>query len=100
MGGIEMAYQIHYDETAVRRGINEKPATTRSIVRVVLVVAICLAAIFALGNKSVQQFLIPGNDALTIEAMNIFVDELRNGESFRDAATAFCREIIDIADVE
>lgn len=95
-----MAYQISYSGTAVKQSIEERPVISKFLGRIILTACICLAAVIALSNESVQQILIPGEDAVTKEAFHIFVEELRNGEDFRDAATAFCREIIDIADIE
>ena len=95
-----MAYQISYSGTAVKQRIEERSVISKSLGRMILTACICLAAVIALNNESVQQFLIPGDNAVTKEAFYVFVEELRNGEDFPDAATAFCREIIDAADIE
>ena len=95
-----MAYQISYSGTAVKQNFDERSVVSKSLGRMILTACICLAAVIALNNESLQQFLIPGENAVTKEAFHIFVEELRSGEDFRDAATTFCREIIDAADIE
>ena len=95
-----MAYQISYSGTVVKQSFQEKTVIPKFLGRMILTVCICLAAVIAMNNEAVQEFMIPGNAAVTKEAFHAFVGELRNGEDFRDAATAFCREIIDAADIE
>ena len=95
-----MAYQISYGGTAVKKNFEERSVISKYLGRMILTACICLSAVIALNSESVQKFLIPGEDAVTKEAFHVFVEELRNGEDFRNAATAFCREIIDATDIE
>lgn len=95
-----MAYQISYSGTVVKQSFQERSVKSKFLGRMILTICICLAAVIALNNESVQHFLIPGDEAVTKETFHAFIGELRNGEDFREAATAFCREIIDAADIE
>ncbi len=46
------------------------------------------------GYSFLRSLLIPGEDAFTVQAFANLSDQLEAGMGFRDAVTAFCREII------
>ena len=60
-----------------------------------LVVFLILFGIIIENNHALMQYLLPGNHIVTERAINIFVNEIKDGESFSDAVTAFCKEIIN-----
>jgi len=45
-------------------------------------------------RSGIEEWLIPGNPMVTKAAFSLMIDELREGESFTDAVTTFCNEII------
>ena len=86
-----MAYQIRYEDTAVIK----KTKPQQKIISA-WIVSLCVVALLAgsLRLESVQNFLIPGDPEVTKAAFSAFTRNLENGDSFTDAATAFCRQII------
>lgn len=44
--------------------------------------------------EQVKQLLIPGEDAVTVQAFENMVEGLRDGGSLSDCVTVFCREVI------
>ena len=46
----------------------------------------------------VQEFLLPGDPAVTAAALENMVDNIKDGNSIAEAVTAFCREIVENAE--
>lgn len=90
-----MGYRIEY------KNIGKRPDKQRrswaSIIAVTCVAALLTGAITikTVGLKWVQEFLIPGDPAITAAALEEMVADLRQGTSLADAVTAFCQEIIN-----
>ena len=55
-----------------------------------LMVKICFPA----GTHKLQQYLLPGKPTVTQQALDGLVTNVRSGNTFRDAFTVFCQEII------
>ena len=51
------------------------------------------------GRAVLRDVLVPGDPDVTLHGLETLARELREGESFSDAVTAFCREVIDGAAV-
>ena len=51
------------------------------------------------GREVLCAFVFPGGGQTTIEAAEVFVYELKNGEPIKDALTHFCREILYHGDI-
>lgn len=61
---------------------------------------LCAAAAYSDSYKLViQEFLIPGDEAVTAAAFSTMLSELRAGTQPRDALTDFCREILSQAEI-
>lgn len=92
-----MAYQIRYGP--VKR---KAPTDRRKKAGCWLLVTLC-AAVLLIGiqfsgiGKTIWNWILPGDAAVTGAALNTMVEEIRAGESVSDAVTAFCREIIENA---
>lgn len=97
-----MGYRIDYGPAPKTR-----PAGFRSLLRLQLLTAVFLL-LFVLGvkkawpegTKKLQQLLLPGSSSASMDAFHGFLDDLREGDSFHDAFAAFCREVVDRADIE
>lgn len=96
-----MGYRIEYGQTMTRT-----PTTGACIQRrkkfALWLVPFCLIAVVTLlwGRvDEIRDLLIPGNTAVTEVAISQFVNDLRAGQDFGDAITAFCREIIENANI-
>ena len=95
-----MGYRIHYGENVIKEYIPE--SKNRSNIKLLWVLIVCCAFIFAFSrNKdTIINYLLPGNKEVTRAAISTFADDLRHGESLSDAAVAFCREIIENANIQ
>ena len=49
---------------------------------------------FGWQSEQVRDLLIPGDPEVTAAAFALFIEELRSGEGFREAVTAFCTEVL------
>ncbi len=92
-----MGYRIQYGDTP----IYDKQQNIR-LSRIVglslsfLVLFILLSWCFwPEGRLVLRDFLVPGDPDVTLHGLEVLTQELRDGESFSDAVTAFCREVID-----
>lgn len=61
--------------------------------------AVVIAAVVWVRLYGVPDFLIPGDPEITKEAMSVFVDKIRDGTGVKDAATTFCKMILDGAEI-
>lgn len=92
-----MSYRIEYGEDPFAAG-----KTGLRMGSVVLYTMVCLILFYGLtsafwpeGRASLQEFLLPGDNAVTAQALENMVEHLRAGEAIGDAVVVFCREIID-----
>ncbi len=92
-----MSYSVEYSPEKKRiypTSLSRKP-------KWILVILAVMIALFALQKTDKDQilksWLLPGNPDVTAAAFTSMVDDIREGESVRDAVTAFCLEIINNA---
>ena len=58
-----------------------------------------VAAVLWMRLYGVPDFLIPGDPEVTKTAASVMVDEIKNGATVGNAITAFCKTILDGAEV-
>lgn len=86
-----MAYQIKYNLVGPNRRTAKK---SKRVLVIVTALGISCLVITALHLPWAQNLLLPGDSAVTAAALEDLADNLQQGESFMDAITAFCRNII------
>lgn len=91
-----MAYQITYGPKT--RAEKLQPKRRGWMVAAAVVLAVILYAAVAWG--SLKNWLLPGDAAVTENALETFVQQLGEGESLTDAFACFCREIIGHAQAD
>lgn len=85
-----MAYRIEYDSGgATRQEVRKKRFSA-----VWLVLAVAAAILIPGIRTAVWHWLLPGDGAVTAQALGELVTDLQTGEPLGEAVTAFCREII------
>lgn len=52
------------------------------------------------GAEVLRDILIPGDNAVTVQAMKDMSHNLKNGVALSDAVTAFCQDVIQGAELE
>lgn len=88
-----MGYRIEYDG---RAGKYEVKPEGKGLPKVLLCGVILIAALilWPQGVQKLKSFLIPGEDALTVQAFHNMTDDLRSGATVGEAVEAFCRYVI------
>ena len=88
-----MGYRIEYDG---RAGKYEVKREGKGLPKVLLCGVILIAALilWPQGAQKLRSFLIPGEDAVTVQAFHNMTDDLRSGATVGEAVEAFCRYVI------
>ena len=92
-----MAYRIEYGPpipARYRKADNPQRLQVMTATCLLLFIMI-VKAWFPAGVQKLQQILLPGTPSATQQALDTLVTDMRRGETFGDAFTAFCEEIID-----
>lgn len=86
-----MAYRIEYDSG----GVKWQAARKKSFPVVWVVLSVAAAVLMVPGVRTaIWHWFLPGDGAVTAQALGELVTDLQTGESFGEAVTVFCREII------
>ena len=64
------------------------------------IIVLLSAVLFLQKRQNLDELLIPGNPEVTKAAYMQFSEDLREGDSFREAITTFCQEIFTGATLE
>lgn len=95
-----MSYKISYGETDRRTAKRQKTHFLRPAMAVLIIAtAIALRLFYPEETKKLTETLFPLTSASSQKALEVFSQNIKAGESFGDAVTAFCLEIIDEADI-
>lgn len=96
-----MGYRIEYGQTVKKETISEfsKFRNKKSVAYTAVIIVTTMMLLLCFRSEKIRSFLLPGDPAVTEQALNTFTEQIRAGEQFRDAATAFCHEIIAGADL-
>lgn len=90
-----MGYRIIYDEK------NEKKTNFSGIRRSILTAGFFLCFLWGVsvfwpeGRELLKVLLIPGDPETTLQAAEVFAQELESGFSLADAAQNFCMAVLD-----
>lgn len=91
-----MGYRIEYDQGTERYEVMQDNPW-----RVWILTAICFGIFMMLsnwfwpeGSAFIRDILIPGDDAVTVQAFTNMTEELRSGTAVKEAVTAFCNEVL------
>lgn len=90
-----MGYRIDYDghkETESRRSGSSRLAVL--MVSFFMLFVFLVASFWPEGREVLVRILIPGSPQTTFRAAETFADEIKNGDSLKDAATAFCQTVL------
>lgn len=98
--GDNMSYRLHYENDIIVDPIRESSRKVFGIKSVLIIILSLIAAISIWQHRTViVDCLIPGNDAVTVAAFDGLIDNLEEGTDFKTSFLAFCREIIDNAQI-
>ena len=96
-----MAYRIVYSDGSVRQGKRKlRPGAVLGYTAVCLALwGVLTVKFWPEGREALAQMLLPGDPAVTRQALVHMAANLRSGEAIGDAIMVFCREIVDGADL-
>ena len=94
-----MSYRITYgpEQDSISKRKFQLHLPVAAVLAVLLAVAIRFT--YPEETKQLAETLFPLTSAASQEALEAFSENIRAGESFGDAVTAFCLEIINEADI-
>ena len=98
--GMWLEYFVHYSPQYDKKYPLKLKKVSRPV-RVWIAVFVIAAAILGFKYRETfrQWMLMAGADSAH-QAVSVFVDDIKDGKSFKDAATAFCFEILKNAQIE
>ena len=94
-----LAYKIEYDGQKFEQYKKTNVKTSRhnrTVLVFVFVIAMIICSIKSI-RTSVLDYILPGDGPVTRQAANVLFQDLREGESFREAFADFCVEIFENA---
>ena len=96
-----MGYTIQYGPAGKAEAAwHAKRRKKSGVILAVCVLAVAFVAIVLSGDfEQIKNYLIPGDLEVTKAAFAQFTENIRQGDTVGDAITAFCREIIDGAEI-
>ena len=92
-----MSYKISYGETP--QTAVHFPFRLPVVAGLVLILAILARIFYPDATKKLTDALFPLTSESSQEALEVFAENIKEGESFGDAMTAFCLEILNDADI-
>ena len=90
-----MGYRIQYNTTQSYLYLTARKKKVPKLLIAVLVITIFLSVF---GHK-LKHILLPGDPDVTGEALSAFASDMKDGTSFSDALEAFCKNILEHADI-
>lgn len=88
-----MAYVIRYFNSGKKK-YPRRNFKLRNNLPVLLCIGIVLFGVVLTATQSGFYWIVPGDPDVTVPAFAQLMDALTNGESFVEAVSAFCREVI------
>lgn len=92
-----MSYKISYGEPS-QKALHSS-FRLPVVAGLVLTLAILARIFYPDATKQLTEALLPVTSDSSQKAMEVFVENIKAGESFGDAVTAFCQEILNDADI-
>lgn len=90
-----MGYRVDYPSARKGRGAEKPPLRLAALTALCLLIFLLLVnGFWPAGAQALRDFLIPGDTAVTVAALEDLAAELRAGEALPDALESFCRRVI------
>ncbi len=91
-----MSYRIEYSTGCMeRKAISKRKRRWPGIAGALGLFLVLTVLFWPQGRAALRDFLLPGNPAVTADALKNLAADLQSGESLSEAATAFCQQIIE-----
>ena len=88
-----MAYKIDYISVGKRQYLTNRK-TPQWLLPTAVILSLSAAFLAITVQYGSTDWLLPGDPAVTKAALTELIENLKAGEQFGDAITAFCREVI------
>ena len=95
-----MSYKISYGESTkkIKNGL-KFGRRLPTLAGIVLLLAIMARFFYPEETNQLTEALFPLTSDSSQQALEVFAENIKAGESFGDAVTAFCQEILNDADI-
>lgn len=94
-----MGYQISYGPIKTKDSVKMRGKTVRAFALVICIIALVIGLQVSGVGKTLWRWMLPGNPEVTSAALDTMAESLKQGDSVGEAVTAFCREIIENANL-
>lgn len=96
-----MAYRIDYGAESRREFLGSQSGLSFRVLTAALLVAFSLVVTktWPEGRERLQQALLPGEPSRTEQAFTAMAERISQGEPVGEAVTAFCREVLENAEL-
>lgn len=89
-----MSYRIDYQATKKVRGMEKRTAPLSALTALCFLLFLLLVgALWPEGAEALRAFIIPGDPAVTVAALEDLAGDLRSGEEIQSALDGFCRQV-------
>ena len=96
-----MSYHIQYP---VVNQLERKYIARKGFPSVLVAIAVCVAllmvTVYAVGTQTIFEYIIPGNNEITVSAFYRMQNNLSDGMAIKDAISVFCTDIIEAANIQ
>ena len=90
-----MGYRVEYETVRKVRRMEQKTARLPAMIAAALILFFILVGFFwPEGKEALRNFLIPGDPAVTVAALEGLAEELETGAELGDALENFCRTVL------
>ena len=94
-----MAYRIEYAPSG--KVLKDKKQTIKRLLFAVGFISLTAGVLHGAGlGDVIRDFLIPGNPEVTVAAWNAMVEAIKEGSGLGEAASVFCRQVLEGARFE
>ena len=96
-----MEYTINYSPQYNKKYPMKRRKNTRRTLGIWLSIMAVIICLWGVKNRSMlQKLLLPANSNDTQQAVTAFVEDIKSGKAFQEAATNFCQNILNNAEIE
>ena len=98
--GSVLEYIVRYSPQYDKKYPLRQKKNKRKTLKVCAVIIALLVCTWGIKNRNIlKQWLLPADTEQAQKMISAFVEDMRAGKSFKDAATTFCLEVLDHAQV-
>lgn len=96
-----MGYRVAYETVPKVRRMEQRRSGRAALTALFFAVFLFLTAVFwPKGREALQELLLPGDPAVTVEALETLAEELQTGVQLGNALENFCLTIVRESEID